>query len=129
MTILRTGRDLTVVIDSDTYTAQVTNVALSTAPNQVTVETLAARNYKTIDNQSTLTVDILQDWGAVSSLCEGLANAYQSAPDTSLAFTLTIAGGTASGNLFPIAPDFGGASLDVLAATLSFVVDGDITYA
>lgn len=129
MTILRTGRDLTVTIDSDTYTTQVTNAVLSTAPNQVTVETLAARNYKTIDNQSTLTVDILQDWGAVSSLCEGLANAYQNAPDTSLPFTLTIAGGTASGNLFPIAPDFGGASLDVLSATLAFVVDGDITYA
>jgi hypothetical protein len=126
---MSTGRNLTLTIDGDSYTAQLTNAVLNTAPNQVTVETFEQRNYKTIDNASTLAVDMIQDWAAgAAGLCFNLANAYQSAPDTSLPFVLTLSGITATGNLFPLAPDFGGASLDVLSTSITFVIDGQITY-
>lgn len=130
MTVMSTGRNLTLTIDGDSYTAQLTNAVLNTAPNQVTVETLEQRNYKTIDNASTLTVDMIQDWASGNAgLCFNLADAYQTAPDTVLAFVLDISGTTASGNLFPVAPDFGGASLDVLSTSITFVIDGDPVYA
>ena len=54
-TTILTGRSLTLTIDSDTYTGQVTSAVASTATNQITVETLAGREYKTIDSSSTLT--------------------------------------------------------------------------
>ena len=130
MTVMSTGRNLTLTIGGDSYTAQLTNAVLNTAPNQVTVETLVERNYKTIDNASTLAVDMIQDWASgAAGLCYNLADAYQTDPDTSLAFVLTLSGTTASGNLFPVAPDFGGASLDVLSTSITFVIDGQIVYA
>ena len=130
MTVMSTGRNLTLTIGGDSYTAQLTNAVLNTAPNHVTVETLEERNYKTIDNASTLSVDMIQDWSAgAAGLCFNLADAYQTDPDTSLAFVLTLSGVTASGNLFPLAPDFGGASLDVLSTSITFVIDGQIVYA
>lgn len=128
-TTILTGRSLTLTIDSDTYTGQVTSAVASTATNQITVETLAGREYKTIDSSSTLTIDLVQDWGAASSLCEALKAAYTSAPDTAVAFTLSGNGASATGNLFPVAPEFGGASTDVLTTTVTFVIDGNIAVA
>lgn len=129
MATILTGRSLTLTIDGDTYTGQVTSALVETTANQITVETLTGREYKTIDNSSTLTIDLIQDWGAVSSICEGLKSAYDSAPDTSLAFTLSGNGASATGNIFPLAPAFGGNSTDVLTTSITFVVDGDVTVA
>jgi hypothetical protein len=129
MATILTGRSLTLTIDGDTYTGQVTSALTETTANQITVETLTGREYKTIDNSSTLTIDLIQDWGAVGSICEGLKSAYDSAPDTSLAFTLSGNGASATGNIFPLAPAFGGNSTDVLTTSITFVVDGDVTVA
>jgi hypothetical protein len=129
MATILTGRSLTLTIDGDNYTGQVTSAIVATTANQITVETLLGREYKTIDNSSTLTMDLIQDWGAAGSACEALKSAYDSAPDTSIAFTLTGNGATASGNIFPLAPEFGGNSTDVLTTSITFVVDGEVAVA
>lgn len=126
MATILTGRSLTLTIDGETYTGQVTSALAETTANQIAVETLTGREYKTIDNSSTLTIELIQDWGAVDSICEALKSAYTSAPDTSLSFVLTGNGSTASGYIFPLAPAFGGNSTDVLSASITFVVDGQV---
>lgn len=122
MATLITGRDLSLTINSVTYAAQASTVTLSMESNQQVVEPIAGRAYKTIDQTATLTVEMFQDWGAASSICEALWDATESAPDTAVAFTFDANGSTFTGNLFPVYPDAGGGSTDVLTTTLTFVV-------
>ena len=71
-TTVITGRDLTLTIASTSYDAQATSVILSNSPTIDTYQTLDGKAYKHIDNQWTLAVEMLADWGAASSLCEAL---------------------------------------------------------
>lgn len=123
MATLITGRDLALTIDGETYAAQASTVTLSMEINQQVVEPIAGRAYKTIDQTATLTVEMFQDWGAGSSICEALWDAASTAPDTSVAFTFDANGSTFTGQLFPVYPDAGGSSTEVLTVSLTFVVD------
>lgn len=128
-TIIR-GTDLSLVIDGDDYDAQGSSVVLVRTNDQVELDVLDGQVYKTIKTTAVLQVEMLQDWGAVGSLCEALWNAADTAPDTALAFTFTANGKDFSGSAYPVFPDAGGASPDVLTVSFEMKVDqGSVTLA
>jgi len=63
---------------------------------------------------------MLQDFGAVSSLCEALWNAAATTPNTPLTVLFTVAGVAYTFNVQPIFPSLGGSAPDALTASLSF---------
>jgi len=125
-TTIITGRDLVLTIATVNYDAQATSVVLSNAPTVTTYQTLDGKAYKHIDDQWTLDVEMLADWGATSSLCEALWTAWESAPNTTLAVSLTAATGAVfTCNVMPVVPSIGGAAPDAQTVSLSFVVVGN----
>ena len=125
-TTIITGRDLVLTIATVNYDAQATSVILSNAPTVTTYQTLDGKAYKHIDDQWTLDVEMLADWGAASSLCEALWTAWESAPNTVLAVSLTAATGAVfTCNVMPVVPSIGGAAPDAQTVSLSFVVVGN----
>ena len=125
-TTIITGRDLILTIATVNYDAQATSVILSNAPTVTTYQTLDGKAYKHIDDQWTLDVEMLADWGAASSLCEALWTAWESAPNTVLAVSLTAATGAVfTCNVMPVVPSIGGAAPDAQTVSLSFVVVGN----
>jgi hypothetical protein len=71
---------------------------------------------------------MLADWGAASSLCEALWTACETAPNTTLAVSLTaVTGAVFAFNVMPVFPAVGGAAPDAQTVDLSFVVVGTPT--
>jgi len=117
-TTIVTGRDITFTLNSVNYDAQTTAVTLVNAPVITTFQTLDNKAYKHIDDQWTLNISLLADWGATSSLFEAMWTAFTSSPNTALAFTLISATGASfAGNVFPVAPTAGGAAPDAQTDT------------
>ncbi len=79
-TTVITGRDLALTIATTSYDAQASSVTLSNEHIIETYQTLDGRAYKAIDDQWTLEVEMLADWGASGSLCEALWTACESNP-------------------------------------------------
>jgi len=124
-TTVITGRDLVLTIDSDNYDAQTTSAILTNAPVIDTYQTLDGKAYKHIDDQWTFDVEMLADWGVASSLLEAMWTAADSAPNTTLAASLTaVSGAVFTFNVFPVYPSVGGAAPGAQTVTMSFLVDG-----
>jgi hypothetical protein len=122
-TTIITGRDLVLTIATTAYDAQATSAILSNSPTVTTYQTLDGKAYKHIDDQWTFDVEMLADWGASGSLCEALWTAWESAPNTALACSLTAATGAVFAfNVMPVVPSIGGAAPDAQTVSLSFVV-------
>jgi hypothetical protein len=127
-TTVITGRDLVLTIATVNYDAQATSVILSNEHTIETFQTLDGRAYKAIDDQWTLELEMLADWGASGSLCEALWTACESAPNTVLATSLTAATGAVFAcNVLPVFPSVGGAAPDAQTVSLSFTVVGTPT--
>ena len=127
-TTIITGRDLTLTIASTNYDAQATSATLSNSPTIETYQTLDGKAYKHIDDQWTFDVSMLSDWGASGSLCEALWTACESAPNTTLAVSLTaVSGAVFAFNVMPVFPAVGGAAPDAQTVDLSFIVVGTPT--
>lgn len=125
-TTVITGRDLTLTIATTSYDAQATSVILSNQATIDTYQTLDGKAYKHIDDQWTLAVEMLADWGASGSLCEALWTAWESAPNTTLAVSLTAATGAVfTCNVLPEVPSIGGAAPGAQTVSLSFTVVGN----
>ena len=125
-TTIITGRDLVLTIATVNYDAQATSATLANSPTVETYQTLDGKAYKHIDDQWTLDIEMLADWGAASSLCEALWTAWESAPNTTLAVSLTAASGAVfTCNVMPVVPSIGGAAPDAQTVSLSFVVVGN----
>lgn len=120
-----TGRDVTFTLDSATYDAQVTSATLSADTIIETYQTLDGRAYKSIDKQWTFAIELLQDWGAASSLFEAMWAKAESAPNTTLAVSFTAASGAVFAfNVLPIFPAAGGAAPGALTDSWSMTVVG-----
>ena len=112
-TTIITGRDITFDLATVDYEAQTTAVTLTNSPTITTYQTLDGKAYKHIDDQWTLDIELLADWGVASSLFEAMWTAFTNAPNTALAFTLvTATGASFAGTAFPVAPTAGGAAPD-----------------
>ena len=127
-TTIITGRDLVLTIASTNYDAQATSATLANSPTIETYQTLDGKAYKHIDDQWTFDVSMLADWGASASLCEALWSACESAPNTTLAVSLTaVSGAVFAFNVMPVFPAVGGAAPDAQTVDLSFTVVGTPT--
>ena len=124
-TTVITGRDLVLTIATVNYDAQASSVILSNEHTIETYQTLDGRAYKAIDDQWTLEVEMLADWGIASSLCESLWTACETAPNTTLAVSLTATTGAVfTCNVLPVFPSVGGSAPDAQTVSLSFTVVG-----
>jgi hypothetical protein len=124
-TTVITGRDLVLTIATKNYDEQALSATLSNDPTIETYQTLYQKAYKHIDDQWTFEMEMLADWGAADSLCEALWNAAESAPNTTLAVSLTaVSGAVFAFNVMPAFPTVGGTSPDAQTVTLSFTVVG-----
>ena len=119
-TTIITGRDITFTIDGETFDAQATSATLTIDSTVNTYQTLDGKAFYTTDSQGTFNVELLQDYGAVGSVCEALWNAAASAPNTPLPVSFTVAGVLYTFSVQPIFPDLGGTAPDALTASLSF---------
>jgi hypothetical protein len=127
-TTIITGRDLVLTIATVNYDAQATSAILANSPTVETYQTLDGKAYKHIDDQWTLDIEMLADWGATGSLCEALWSATESAPNTTLAVSLTAATGAVFAfNVMPVFPSAGGTAPDAQTVSLSFIVVGTPT--
>ena len=124
-TTVITGRDLVLTIATVNYDAQATSAILTNAPVIDTYQTLDGKSYKHIDDQWTFDVEMLADWGVASSLLEAMWTAADTAPNTTLAASLTaVTGAVFTFNVFPVYPSVGGAAPGAQTVTLSFLVNG-----
>ena len=127
-TTIITGRDLVLTIATVNYDAQATSATLANDPTIEIYQTLDGRAYKHIDDQWGFEVEMLADWGATGSLCEALWTATESAPNTTLACSLTAATGAVFAfNVMPAFPSVGGSAPDAQTVSLSFTVVGTPT--
>jgi hypothetical protein len=127
-TTIITGRDLVVTIATVNYDAQATSATLANDPTVETYQTLDGKAYKHIDDQWTFEISMLADWGATGSLCEALWSACESAPNTTLAVSMTaVTGAVFAFNVMPVFPSVGGAAPDAQTVDLSFIVVGTPT--
>jgi len=127
-TTVITGRDVTFTLDSAAYDAQATSAVLSCETIIETYQTLDGRAYKSVDKQWTFTIELLQDWGATSSLFEAMWADAESAPNTTLAVSFTaVTGAVFAFNVLPIFPAAGGAAPGALTDTWTMTVVGTPT--
>ena len=127
-TTVITGRDLVLTIATVNYDAQTTSVQLTNTPTIDVYQTLDGKAYKHTDDQWTLTVELLADWGAASSLFEAMWSACESAPNTTLAVSLTaVTGAVFAFNVLPVFPSAGGAAPGAQTDTWTFTVVGTPT--
>ncbi len=120
-----TGRDVTFTLDSSSYDAQVTSATLSCETIIETYQTLDGRAYRSTDKQWQFTIELLQDWGATSSLFEAMWADAEAAPNTTLAVSFTAASGAVFAfNVLPIFPSAGGAAPGALTDTWTMTVVG-----
>jgi hypothetical protein len=124
-TTVITGRDLSVTIATKNYNEQAQSATLSADVTIETYDTLFSKAYRSIDKQWTFDLEMLADWGATDSICEALWSAAETAPNTTLAVSLTaVTGAVFAFNVLPIFPSVGGSSPDAQTVTMSFTVVG-----
>jgi hypothetical protein len=119
---------LTLTIDSQNYDAQASTVTLSMELNQAVLEVLSGREYKTIDQTATLSVEMYADWGGIGSVCTELWHNANTAPDTPITASFNANGDIFTMQVFPNYPAVGGGAVDVLTTTVDLiVVQGTVT--
>ncbi len=124
-TTVITGRDITFTIGGNNFDAQATSSTLTGEVNRVTYETLDGKSFKVIDNNFTLAVEMLADWGVAGSLCEILWTAAESAPNTGINTVFTAASGAVfTFQVLPTWPSAGGTAPDAQTVSLTFQVIG-----
>ena len=124
-TTVITGRDITFTIASTAYDGQTTSVTLTNSPTIDTYQTLDGKAYKHTDDQWTLAIELLADWGVASSLFEAMWTAADTAPNTTLAVSLTAATGAVFAcNVLPVYPTVGGTAPGAQTDTWALTVVG-----
>ena len=124
-TTIITGRDLVLTIATVNYDAQTTAASLVNAPVITTFQTLDGKAYKHIDDQWTLNLSLLADWGVASSLFEAMWTAADANPNTTLAVSFTaVTGAVFTCNVFPVFPSVGATAPDAQTDTWAMLVSG-----
>jgi hypothetical protein len=127
MATILIGRQLTLEIDNDSYSAQTAEVTLVPTNNSETYQTLTGPTTIQLPTTWELNVRAFQDWNEASSLAEALVVAATAG--TAIPFELVVDGGmTITGNVIPVYPTAGGAADSALEMDLTFPVDGDPTF-
>jgi hypothetical protein len=118
-TTVITGRDITLTIASSAYGDQTLSTTLAVELERNVYETIDGKQYFALDVNATLSVTMLADWGAASSLCEAMWTAASTSPNTSLAYSFTAATGAVfTGNVLPVFPSASGTGKDAQEITM-----------
>jgi len=125
-TTILSGRQLSLSIGAKTYSEQILDSAINFDTERLTFDTLAGKAYKYIDSNVTLDLTFLNDAGATpNSLYGDLWTATETAPDTTLAFVLTLRTGvTLTGTVLPNYPGVSASGADAQQVTVSLQVVG-----
>ncbi len=127
-TTILSGRSLTLTIATINYSSQILDSAINFDTERLTFDTLAGKAYKYIDSNVTLDITFLNDAGKttpVGSLYKALWDATETAPDTALAFVMTLTTGvTLTGTVLPQYPGISGSGADAQTCTVSLQVVG-----
>ena len=124
-TTILSGRQLTLTIATKNYSEQILDSAINFDTERLTFDTLAGKAYKYIDSNVTLDINFLNDAGEATSLYKALWDATESAPDTTLAFVLTLATGiTLTGTVLPQYPGVSASGADAQTCSVSLQVVG-----
>jgi len=126
-TTILSGRSLTLTIATVQYAEQILDSAINFDTERLTFDTLAGKAFKYIDSNVTLDINFLNDAGKTSpgSLYKALWDATESAPDTVLAFVLTLTTGvTLTGNVLPQYPPITASGADAQTCSVSLQVVG-----
>jgi hypothetical protein len=125
-TTILSGRSLTLTIATKNYSEQILDSAINFDTERLTFDTLAGKAYKYIDSNVTLDINFLNDAGtSPDSLYKALWDATESAPDTVLAFVLTLKTGvTLTGNVLPQYPGVSASGADAQTCSVSLQVVG-----
>jgi len=124
-TTVITGRDLVLTIATVNYDAQTTSVSLTNEATIDVYQTLDGKAYKHTDDQWELAVELLADWGASGSLFEAMWTAADTAPNTTLAVSLTaVTGAVFTCNVLPVFPSVGGGAPGAQTDSWTFTVVG-----
>jgi hypothetical protein len=125
-TTILSGRQLALSVGGKTYSEQILDSAINFDTERLTFDTLAGKAYKYIDSNVTLDLTFLNDAGATpNSLYGDLWTATETAPDTALAFVLTLKTGvTLTGTVLPNYPGVSASGADAQQVTVSLQVVG-----
>jgi hypothetical protein len=125
-TTVLSGRQLSLSVGGKTYSEQILDSAINFDTERLTFDTLAGKAYKYIDSNVTLDLTFLNDAGATpNSLYGDLWTATETAPDTTLAFVLTLRTGvTLTGTVLPNYPGVSASGADAQQVTVSLQVVG-----
>lgn len=125
-TTVLSGRSLTLTIATKNYSEQILSTAINFDTERLTFDTLAGKAFKYIDSNVTLDIEFLNDSGKTpDSLYKALWDATESAPDTTLAFVLTLTTGvTLTGTVLPQYPGISGSGADAQTCSVSLQVVG-----
>lgn len=127
MATILTGRQLTLEIDGDSYSAQTAEVTLVPSNNSETYQTLTGPTTIQLPTTWELNVRAFQDWNEATSFSEALVVAATAG--TAVSFELVVDGGmTITGNVIPVFPSAGGSADSALEMDLTFPVDGTPTF-
>lgn len=122
-TTVQIGRSVAITIAAVNYDDQILNGVVTFQDANAQVETLNGTVDYTVDNEKgELTLEILQDWGVGSGICDALWDAADTAPNTTLAATATINSKVVTLTVIPRRPQFGGGGTDALTTTVTLPV-------
>ena len=125
-TTVLSGRQLVLSVNGNNYSEQILSSAINFDTERLTFDTLAGKAYKYIDSNVTLDVEFLNDAGATpNSLYKALWDGTESAPDTTIAFILTLQTGvTLTGYVLPQYPGVSATGADAQTCSVSLQVVG-----
>ena len=118
-----TGRSIAFTYDSVNYDDQIISATVTLDDPNSTVQTLNGLVDYVVDKEiGTLTVELLQDWGATGSVCDDIWGDADTAPTTLKTVTITINSKIMTLSVLPKRPDFGGAAPEALTVSVTMPI-------
>jgi hypothetical protein len=118
-----TGRSIALTYKAVNYDDQIISATVTLDDPNAQVQTLNGLVDYVVDKEvGTVTMEILQDWGVASGLCDTLWTDADTNPTTTQAMTLTINSKVITLTVLPKRPDFGGTAPDALTTTVTMPI-------
>jgi hypothetical protein len=118
-----TGRSIALTYKAVNYDDQIISATVTLDDPNAQVQTLNGLVDYVVDKEvGTVTMEILQDWGVASGLCDTLWTDADTNQTTTHAMTLTINSKVITLTVLPKRPDFGGTAPDALTTTVTMPI-------
>ena len=122
-TTVITGRSIAFTYDTVNYDDQIISATVTLDDPNSTVQTLNGLVDYVVDKEvGSLTVELLQDWGAAGSVCDDIWSDADTNPTTLKTVTIQINSKTMTLSVLPKRPDFGGTAPEALTTTVTMPI-------